>query len=227
MNYYGWPWYNQFLEQRSLRLVTPTTTEQITLAEARAHLRLDTYGSPEAHPDDDMLTNIYIPAARAMCEAISGRSFAPQVYEVAVGQFPCSYVAFARNGIKLGLGPIRGVDTVTYNDGTQDVVMSASDYVVDPYTDGGYVYAAYGTVWPYAISAPNSVRVVFSAGYDLGPSQASPNEFPMPMNYRYAMFLALGHIYENREATSTLNLNEIPMGLRAALEPSSLVNGFA
>jgi uncharacterized phiE125 gp8 family phage protein len=224
--YSSMPWYRGFLEQRSLRVVTPPSEEPITLAQARQHLRLDTYGSPESHPDDTMLEDIYIPAARAMCEAISGRAFVPAVYERGVNGFPYSYVAYDRNGISLGIAPVRGVTSVIYSDGTSDLTMDPANYVVDPYTDGGYIYPAYGTTWPVAVLTPNAVRVRFSAGYDPNDG-VSPYEFVMPAQYRHAVLLALGHIYENRESTSTLNLNEIPMGLRWALEPSSLVNGFA
>lgn len=222
---YPWPWYQAFLAQRSLRLVTGATDEQITLDQAAQHLRLDAYGSPLAYADADMLTAIYIPAARAMCEAISGRAFVPQVFELGIGGFPQNYVAFDRNGIKLGIGPVRGVDSVIYNDGTQDVTLDASAYVVDPYTDGGCLYATYGTSWPSTAMAPNTVRVRFSAGYDV--PGGSPQDFIMPAEYRWAILLALGHVYENREDTSTLDLKAIPMGIKALLKPNSLVNGFA
>lgn len=223
--YYGWPWYNAFLDQRSLRLVTPAAAEHISLANARSHLRLDTYGSPDSHPDDDMLTNVCIPAARAICETISGRAFVPQVFEVGIGAFPLPYVAFGRNGVKLGMAPIRGITSVIYSDGSADLTLDPSAYVVDPYTDSGYIYPAYGTSWPTAGTLPNAVRVRFSAGYDT--TGSSPFEFPLPSDYLWAMYLALGHVYENRENTTTLDLKEIPMGIRALLGPSSLVNGFA
>lgn len=224
--YYPWPWYDAFLAQRSLRLVTPATSEPITLDQARRHLRLDTYGSPEGHEDDALLEQIYIPAARALCESISGRAFVPQEYELALGAFPTQYVAFGRNGVKLGIGPVRGVTYVIYNDGTSVVTVDPSVYTLDQFTDGGYIYSAYGTSWPTPATVPGAVRVGFSAGYDI--EGASPTyEFVLPAHYRWAMLLALGHIYENREDTTTLNLANIPLGVQAMLGPDSLVNGFA
>jgi uncharacterized phiE125 gp8 family phage protein len=223
--YRGWPWDGPYAGQQNIRIVTPADTEQITLAQARSHLRLDTYGSPETHPDDDMIEDVYIPAARRICEEISGRSFAPQVFEMSTGQFPTNYVAFSRNGIALKMGPVRGVTSVIYNDGTQDVTLDASAYVVDPYTDGGYLFPTYGTPWPAAGYLPNAVRVRFAAGYDA--PGGSPSEFPLPAEYRLAMLLALGHVYENRENSTTFDLREIPLGINALLRPSSLVNGFA
>jgi uncharacterized phiE125 gp8 family phage protein len=221
----GWPIFNQFLDQRSLRVITPAAEEHFTIEQCRSHLRLDTYGSPEGHPDDDMIMGLYLPMARSICEMISGRAFVPQVFEVGLGQFPCSGIAFNRNGVSLGMGPVRGVQSVIYYDGTADVTMDATGYIVDPYTDGGYVYAAYGTMWPSLNPRPNGVRVRFGAGFDV--AGASPYEFVMPETYKWAMLLALGHVYENRENTTTLDLKEIPMGIKALLGPSSLVNNFA
>jgi uncharacterized phiE125 gp8 family phage protein len=223
---YSWPWYRSFLSQRSLRLVTPASAEHITLEQARQHLRLDTYGSPPSHPDDGLLETVYIPAARAICEAISGRAFAVQTYEVGLGAFGgYPYAWVEGNRVKLGLGPVRGITSVIYSDGTTDTTLDGSSYLVDSYTEGGYIYPAYGTTWPSAAAVPNAVRVRFTAGYDV--AGASPYEFPLPADYMLAMYLALGHVYENRENTSTLDLKEIPMGIQAILGPSSLVNGFA
>lgn len=220
--------YRGFLLQRSLRVVNPAVTpaEPITLADAYAHLRLDLYGSPGSHPDDAILEQVYIPTARAICEMMSGRSFIVQEFEVAYLDFPHRYIAFDRNGMQLGIGPVRGITSVIYKDSTgADLTLDPSVYIVDPWTEPGWVYGAYGTSWPSALPSANSVRVRFTAGYDL--SGASPYEFPLPPHYRWAMLLALGHIYENREQTTPVNLNELPLGLQAMLKPASLVNGFA
>ena len=50
------------------------STEPVTLAEARAHLRLDTFGSPPAHPEDDLIS-LYISAARQFCEDMDCAGF--------------------------------------------------------------------------------------------------------------------------------------------------------
>lgn len=220
--------YGGWLEQKNLRLVTPTpyTSEQITLAQARDHLRLDLYGSPGSHPDDDLIEKIYIPAAREVCEMISGRAFAPQTYEVGLGSFPWSCVAWNRNGISLQIAPVAGVLSLDYTDGNGATqTIDPSGFMLDPYTEPGYVYPIAGGSWPATQNIPNAIRVRFNAGYDL--PGGSPQDRPLPAKYRLAILLALGHIYENRENTSELNLKEIPMGIKSLLTPDSLVNGFA
>ncbi len=225
---YYWPWYVDCLGERNLRLVTPPPVdgEPITLAVARQHLRLDTYGSPPSHPDDDLLQTVYIPAAREACEVISGRAFAPQTFELSLRSFPWPSVAYGRNGIALGMGPIAGIDTFGYYDG-DDVaqILASSEYVLDPYRDGGYVYPVNGGSWPSAQVKPNGVTIRFTAGFDA--ANGSPADRPLPSRYKQAMLLMLGHLYENREDTTTLKLESIPMGVRALLGPDSLVNGFA
>lgn len=212
-------WYRQWEQSRNVRLVAKGTGEQITIEQARSHLRLDTYGSPPSHPDDAMITDVYLPIARAMCEVISGRSFIPQTYEAVFSGFPGYY---QQQRLKLGVGPVRGIESVTYQEGGQTMTMDAAGYVLDP-TDDSLV-PAYGTTWP-TVCAPSTMRVRFSAGYDV--AGASPYEFIMPAQHLWAVYLALGHVYENRENTTSLNLTAIPMGINAMLLPDSLNNGFA
>lgn len=220
------PLYGQFLAQRSLRIVTPTTGEQITLDQARQHLRLDLYGSPGSHPDDDLIEEVYIPAAREVCESISGRAMVPQTFELGLGAFPWCGVAWNRDGISLQIGPVAGVLSFTYIDGNAATqTIDPSGFILDPYTEPGYVYPIAGASWPSAQNIPNAVAIRFNAGYDL--PGGSPQDRPLPAKYRAAMLLMLGHLYENREDTSTLKLDTIPNGVASLLLPSSLRNGFA
>lgn len=218
--------YGQWLSQKNLRIVTPTTGEQITLDQAVAHLRLDLYGSPGAPADADIIEQVYIPAAREICESLSGRAMVPQTYEVGLGAFPWNGVAWGRDGISLQIGPVAGVTAFVYTDGDGvEQTIDPSGFILDPYTEPGYVYAVAGGSWPGSQNVPNAVRIRFNAGYDL-PS-GSPQDRPLPAKYRAAMLLMLGHLYENRENTTTLDLAEIPMGVKSLLLPSSLRNGFA
>lgn len=221
------PYLGAFLAQRSLRIVTPPAGEQVTLTQARTHLRLDTYGSPASHPDDEWLETIGIPAARELCELISGRALAPTVFEVGLGGFPAYCFPYDRREIDLKVGPVVSVASVEYTDtsGATVALVDGTDYVVDRYSEPGFVYPAYGVGWPATRETPNAVRIRFTAGYDL--ASASPQDLPLPASYRMAILLALGHFYENREETTTLSLDHIPAGINALLRPESLRRGFA
>jgi uncharacterized phiE125 gp8 family phage protein len=213
------PYYLDSLRRRSLRIVTQTTEEQIDIALARSHLRLDAYGSPESHPDDDLLTTVYIPAAREICEGLSGRALVPQTYELGLAKFPCG-------GISLQVGPVANFTSIIYADPDGvDQTMDAADYRIDQYAEPGYVYPAPNGQWPTALLASNSIRIRFEAGYNL--PTASPQDLPLPRKYLSAMLLVLGHLYENREQTTVLKLEELPMGVQSLLSLDALRMGFA
>ena len=90
----------------SIRQVEPVAFEfePITLAEAWAHLRIDTYDSPPASADDPWLESIGIPGARAWAEQYCGIAIAPQTLEYAGNGFPSVF--------ELPVGPARGVVSI-------------------------------------------------------------------------------------------------------------------
>jgi len=228
VNYYR-SWYSDSLDRQSLRVVTEPVEEQISLIQAREHLRLDTYGSPPAHPDDNMIEQVFIPAAREYCEVITARSMVSQEYEMGLGSFPhAGTVAFWRDGIAFPLGPVAMVSSITYidSDGMAQVLPD-TEYNVDYYTNAGYIYPAPGTYWPITQEVPNAVLIRFMAGYS-APS-ASPQDRQLPRRYRSAMLLMLAHLYENRSQTESGPMvpKEIDLGLHSLLAPDSLRNGFA
>lgn len=222
--------YHARLRTYSLRVITEPVVEQITLDQARLHLRLDSYGSPPEHMDDSWIT-ASIPAAREWCEFYSGRSLASQVIELALPRFPHAWSSYPNDEIHLPMGPIAGVQSVVYLDeaGAEQTLDPAA-YAVDVSQDVGYVYPIINTSWPMTMSRPNAIRVRFNAGYT-SPDE-SPDDMPLPKRYRSAMLLVLGHLYENRENVAaggdgaTL-LHEIPLGAASLLDGTRLRLGFA
>lgn len=234
-----------YLARWGVRVITPPVGEQISLAEARLHLRLDDDGdSPPAHPDDPLIAML-ITAAREWCEDFLGRAIAPQTVEISGGPLsspaptwcPCACARFSSDTsrqtygafIELPLGPVNYVSSIVYFDdlGVQQQVLP-SDYWVDFYAGPPRLYAATGVTWPTVQAVPNAVRIRYLVGYDL-PGD-SPNLNPLPASIKAAMLLILGHYYENRENTSLLpsgTLQLIPMGAEALLRPYQLRMGFA
>lgn len=197
------------------KIINVSASEQITVAEAADHLRIDAEGSPAEYPEQALLESIII-AARELCEGLSGLALVPQIAEVGLNAFPFDWV---QNGIRIPILPIRGVLSVTYPNGAGGTTTLGSDlYALNNYERPAVLYPAYGTSWPSLTPFPGQAVVRLSAGYDL-PGD-SPLEYPLPKSIRAAMLLVIGHLYENREQVTdaTPGLMEIPMGVTALLE---------
>lgn len=208
-------WHTDALDRVGIRIVTPATEEPISLADAANHLRLDRYGSPEEFADQDWLT-MMIPAARELCESLSGLALASQTYGLSLGRFPVGWGQY-QQGIDLKLSPVLGVESVTYIDETGvSQTLAASAYSLDVYARPGRLYPAIDTSWPATAAVPNAVVIRFVAGFSA--PGASPQDAPLPAQLRSAMLLTLGHLYENREASSVLDLKSIPLGVTSLLE---------
>lgn len=215
------PWYYDALVRSNVRVVTYATVEPVTLDEAREHLRLDLYGSPLAHPDDSLLENIYIPAAREYCEIIWGGALAYQEYEVTLRGYQSFYTPlYEIQGYYTTFpwGPARSVISVTSTDGVTDTLVDPTTYTFDPYFDVGRLYLP--PVFPY------TMRVRYWAGFDT--VSASPLDLPMPKLYKAAILLMIGHLYENRSDTEVGNNvpKAIELGVKALLKPTSFAKGF-
>lgn len=218
--------YHSRLRVYSLKVVTQPIVEQITLDQARLHLRLDSYGSPPEHADDQWITDT-IPTAREWCEFYSGHSLASQVFELALPCFPHAWHRnYEADEIKLPMGPIAGVQSVIYTDEAgAEQTLDPANYVVDLTQDVGYVFPLINTSWPMTQGRGNAVRVRFNAGFTA--ENESPNDMPLPKRFRSAMLLVLGHLYENRENTTELKLETLPLAASSLMDGLRLRLGFA
>lgn len=208
-----------------LRVVTAATGEQITLAEAKNHLKLDDYGSPASHPDDTLIEGL-ITAAREWAENYTGRAIVPQTFELVMSRFPTKQCTGIGDEIPLPMAPIVAVSSVTYLDGAgASQTVATSDYTVDNWSTPGYVYPINGVSWPNTEVNPGAVTVRYSAGFTL-PTD-SPNNLPCPKSVKSAMLLIIGHLYANREQTSDLDLKEIPLGVTSLLDTVRIRLGVA
>jgi hypothetical protein len=226
-------------------IITYPAVEAISLEEARAHLRLDAYDSPLAHPDDPLVLG-QIVAAREWAEKFTGRSILACVLEYALDCFPylgqsAYYPRLAQPlyllpglygpaylgppaPIRLPGGPVTALQSVIYVDaaGFEQVLTGVQ---FDTYEEPPRILPAPGTSWPATQAQMSAVRVRYAAGYSL-PGD-SPNLYPLPLAIKQAMLLVLGHLYETREDSSEVALVAVPLGAQALLRPYRLETALA
>jgi uncharacterized phiE125 gp8 family phage protein len=183
-----------------LDLVTPPASEPITLAEAKAHLRVD-------HADEDTLIEAYIAGARSSVEAVLKASLLETVWQYRIdGGFP--------REIRLPIGPVLTTNglAVTYVDGAGAVqTLDPASYQAS-LGSTAVIRPAYALVWPVTRPELDAVRVTFRAGW--------PAAADLPAAVRAALLLMIGHLYANREAVIPAGaLTELPLGVHNLLMP--------
>ena len=188
---------------KPIKPIGTNVQEQITLAEARLHLRLDATGSPATHPDDSLVEAL-ITASRQSAEIYTGLAIASQSYQLALDAFPDADIA-------LEVWPVSSVTSITYVDvagATQ--TLAATEYELDQYERPAHIHLKYQKTWPSTRTQHNAVLITFVAGFTNG---MSPNTYPTPLSIKQAMLLTIGHLYANREAINVGNIvTEIPLG---------------
>jgi uncharacterized phiE125 gp8 family phage protein len=163
----------------SLTLNTPPAEEPVTLAEAKAHLKVD--GS-----DDDALIAALIAAARARAEWHSGRAFVAQAWTYWLDAWP-------RFGpVEIPLPPLIGVTKVaTYARDDSSSVLDAATYHVDCASAPGRL-ALKNALSPPVVTLREiaGVEICFTAGY--GDAAA------VPQGVKQAILVTVADLYENR-----------------------------
>lgn len=186
------------------------TAEPISMEMARAHLKIDVFGSPPQSDDDFWIETIGIPGARAGCEGWLGVSIAQQSYQLSTNGFPIGTII-------LPFGPVQSITTVTYIDPDGDIqIVPEEDYVLDGYANPATLSLATGATWPETESSAQSVLVEYVAGYF--DATASP-PMMLPAGIMIGVLLELSHLNSNREATTPLRMMELPIGVEWHLEP--------
>lgn len=168
----------------ALKLITAPTEFPITLAQAKAHLRVD-------HDDDDDLIESLIEAVTDYAEKFQGRSLIEQTWDLYLDELPTDGV------IEIPRPPLLEVLGMFYldSDGGEQT-YSADSYDVDLASEPGRVRLAYGATWPTVYGGANAVRIRFRAGYL---DASSPPVANVPGATISALKLALGTLYEHRE----------------------------
>jgi hypothetical protein len=198
----------------SVRIVTPPSSEPVTLAEAKAHLRLE-------ESRDDAYVSACITAARQYIEQVCWRALLQQTWRLECGAFRGadkreqipSYVGGVQYGsglatsypidasrfepfIELPRGHLADVPNiaVTYLDAAGVVqTLAPAAYVVESFDNRPgrlWLNRAGGYSWPDTLDRFDAVRVTYTVGW------ASAAQVPAPL--RQSVLLLVSQMYEFR-----------------------------
>jgi uncharacterized phiE125 gp8 family phage protein len=177
-----------------LELITPPALEPVTLAEAKAHLKVDV-------TDDDALIGTLISAARARAEWHTGRAFVTQGWTLWLDCWPgagsCADLPPALStapalAIEIPLPPLQSVSAITtYARDDTTTVLDAALYQVDSASKPARIALKTGVAPPADLRAINAIAISFTAGYGDGESD-------VPALIRQAMLDIIADLYANR-----------------------------
>ena len=201
-------------------VVTPISTYPISLNEARVHLRIAPYGDIELHPDDDYVTAL-IGMASQWIEEYLRRSIATKTIEVYIDEFS--------KKIDLPFLPVQSVESIIYRNRDGNLITLADTiYRLKSYNDSASLVLIENQNYPSDISSEDgssAIRIV--TGYTNG---ESPDTYPLPMPIKAAMFLIIGHLYENRQedvlGNTRISFNSLPMGVKNLIQSYRLGLGL-
>ncbi|MET4170970.1 putative phiE125 gp8 family phage protein [Bradyrhizobium sp. LA6.1] len=177
-----------------LRIVTPPASYPVSVAEAKAQLRI-----ASGDISNDVMVEALIPAATKFCQSLVQRVFVLQTLEWVL---PCW-----RSSLDLPIAPVLAdqVVSIKFVDwaGETQVTLDPSAYVLQTIGGPGVrIVPKLGTCWPLLFArSPEPVVVRFDAGYE------DPAE--LPGNVKVAILLMLRHLYTMGEASLTLTSDTV------------------
>lgn len=179
----------------TLQRITPPTEQVMTLAEGRAQLRVDTFGSPPVSDEDDIIQSIVTAVTQELDAGTGwlGRALAPQSWALSLtGGFPSG-----RCKIRLPYPPLITLDAFSYTatDGTTVTMVDGTDYRLFNNGDEAFLVPPFGENWPTAIDDYDSVVVYYSCGYV---AVGSPQRAEVPELIKQYAKAALTELYDTR-----------------------------
>ncbi len=182
----------------SLALITKPAVEPITLADAKAHLRVE-------HSDDDALISELIAAARQYLEKVTGLVFITQTWRQFEDCWPSSRY------LNTGRHPVQSIQSITVYD-AQGIpqLIDADNYLLDNVSRPARLLSHTSLV---AGQAMNGIEIEFVAGYgDTG--------IDVPDALKRALHMLSAHWYEFRGAIAPSQQPvSIPPGFAALISP--------
>jgi uncharacterized phiE125 gp8 family phage protein len=180
----------------ALVLITPPTTEPVTLTEAKLQLRVTIN-------DDDNLITALIAQAREYCEGFQCKAYITQTWQLWLDGWP------AESEIAIPKQPLQSITSVKYygTDNTEYTLLSA-DYFVDAKSQPGRAVLAYGKSWPTITLRPaNAICIEFKAGY--GDTAANVPKIVKQAILMHIDLLYPGNDYKQEERKAFENARDV------------------
>lgn len=160
----------------TLIIVTPPAIEPISLAEAKAQLRVD------GTQDDTLITSL-ITAARQVAESLLARALITQTLRYLCDEAPEDVFTLPR-------APLQSISSIkVYDDADTATVLDPSLYMAD--TANSRVALRSGAVWPSVNRVMNGFEVQYVAGY-------GSNASDVPLAIRQGLLAHISHLYAHR-----------------------------
>jgi uncharacterized phiE125 gp8 family phage protein len=191
------------MNYRSVRVVSGPTVEPISLAEAKAHCRVDS-------ETDDSYLSALITAARQWCESYMDETLIHQQLVMRMDGFPAE-IELPRPPMASAADKTAVTVTYTLNETGTTATLTATQFRVDRDATPGVLRTPYGGSWPAYLSDYNSLSVTWWAG-------RGADGTAVPQGVRNACLMLVLYWYERRMAADAGSLGEIPFGVKALLD---------
>lgn len=187
-----------FISRNNLLIQDGPAVEPLTLAEAKAHLRLDGV-------EEQALVSACIVAARQACESYTGLSLISQTWQLYLDRWPMGAVSLPRP-------PVQTVTEVAVLDAAGGrMVLEPERYVLDRAAGPARLMRRGALSWPQPGRTLGGIEITYRAGFG-----DSWNDVPAAL--RQGMLLAVGHFFERREGEAGL-----PPAIAALWQPYRIV----
>jgi uncharacterized phiE125 gp8 family phage protein len=184
-----------------LILITPPAIEPVSLADVKAHLRLDTN-------NDDLLLSALIATSRQQIEAALDLALIHQTWSLTLDAWPSS------RRIDVPLAPVSALTAVrTFDtDGIASPLPLAS-FQLDRASTPPRIHCKAALTIATPLRALAAIELTFIAGFG-----ATASAVPAPI--RQALLLLVAHWYDNRSAgDASISVQAIPDAVSALLQP--------
>lgn len=178
-------------------LVSTSSTEPVTLAQAKLHLKMD-----DISTDDTLITSL-ITAARQRAEKTLNLDIVEKTWDYKLAAFPADEIAVPN-------APVKSVTSIKYiDDAGVEQTVSTDVYAVHPSDVSPTIYLKYDQDWPAARAQEDAVTIRFVTGFTT-----------VPEPIRAAILMIIASMYEHRSGALTgVMITKTPQAPEMLLAP--------